>query len=102
MGAPTPLSFSPDNQQHMDFIIATANLRAYNYGINGTRDVEKYLKVLYNVSVPEFRPKEGVKIASNEKEAEEMKNDDNNNSLVDTDKVANEIIAGLPNPSELA
>ena len=100
--APTPLSFSPDNEQHMAFIVATANLRAFNYGINGTRDVEKYLKVLYSVSVPAFRPKEGVKIAANEKEAEEMKDGGNNSGMVDTDKVANEIIAGLPNPSELA
>ena len=100
--APTPLSFSPDNEQHMAFIVATADLRAFNYGINGTRDVEKYLKVLYSVSVPAFIPKEGVKIAANEKEAEEMKDGGNNSGMVDTDKVANEIIAGLPNPSELA
>ena len=86
----------------MDFIVATANLRAYNYGINGTRDVEKYLKVLYGVSVPVFKPKEGVKIAANEKEAEEMKDGGGHNDLADTDKAANDIIAKLPNPSELA
>ena len=83
----------------MDFIVATANLRAYNYGINGTRDLNKYLKVLSNVSVPAFTPKEGVKIAANEKEAEEMK--DGTSGNVD-DKIADDLIASLPNPSELA
>ena len=97
--APKPLVFSPDNGQHMDFIVATANLRAYNYGINGTRDLNKYLKVLSNVSVPAFSPKEGVKIAANEKEAEEMK--DGTSGNVD-DKIADDLIASLPNPSELA
>ena len=64
--APKPLVFSPDNGQHMDFIVATANLRAYNYGINGTRDLNKYLKVLSNVRSSLYS-KEGVKIAANER-----------------------------------
>ena len=99
---PSPLVFSAEDPAHLEFVVATANLRAFNYGINGTRDLGFFAKVLPTVSVPEFRPREGVKIAADEKEAKEMDGAAQSGGLVDTDKLAEDIIASLPNPSELA
>jgi ubiquitin-activating enzyme E1 len=55
--APTPLKFDSSNPTHLGFIIATANLHAYNYGIRGpTADKEYYRKVVDNMIIPEFTP----------------------------------------------
>jgi ubiquitin-activating enzyme E1 len=66
---PTPIVFDPKDQLHMDFIIASANLRAFNYGIKGHADKEQITVTLSNIIVPEFSPKSGVKIAVQESEA---------------------------------
>lgn len=61
--APDPLKFDPKNETHLGFIIAAANLHAFNYNINGngaTKDT--YLKVLDNMIVPDFSPDSKVKI----------------------------------------
>lgn len=61
--APEPLAFDPDNKEHMDFIIAAANLHAFNYGIKGAKyDAKEIKKVLDGMMVPEFTPSTGVKI----------------------------------------
>jgi ubiquitin-activating enzyme E1 len=51
-----------------DYIVATANLHAFNYGLKGKSDPEFFKKVLAEIEVPEFQPKEGVKIQVNENE----------------------------------
>lgn len=81
---------------HLDFIVSTANLRASMYGIKGRTDKEYFANVLKNVIVPDFSPKEGVKIAANDEEAKEGGEEFEADSEVDT------IIASLPKPSELA
>lgn len=61
--APDPLKFDPKNETHLGFVIAAANLHAFNYNINGsgaTKDT--YLKVLDNMIVPDFSPDAKVKI----------------------------------------
>lgn len=40
--APTPITFDPSDENHMEFIIAAANLRAFNFGLKGSRDVETF------------------------------------------------------------
>ena len=103
---PTPMDFRVDDAAHVAFIVAAANLRAFNYGINGTRNVEEFKKIVATVSVPEFRPREGVKIAADEKEAKEMGGAAETSAaaggMVDTDKLAADIIAALPAPESLA
>uniref|UniRef100_A0A8C9T7J2 E1 ubiquitin-activating enzyme n=1 Tax=Scleropages formosus TaxID=113540 RepID=A0A8C9T7J2_SCLFO len=59
---PHPLTFSPNNATHMDYIIAAANLYAQIYKIKGTRDRNTIREVLEKVHVPSFTPKSGVKI----------------------------------------
>ena len=58
----------------MDFIIYGANLHAFNYGLKGETDPEYFYKELENVIVPEFKPKEGVKIQVQENENVEQDN----------------------------
>jgi len=69
---------------HLGYIIAAANLHAYNYGLRGETDPAFFRKVADSVIVPEFTPRSGVKIQVNENEpapqnegSEEGKNDNN-------------------------
>ena len=53
---------------HLEFIIAAANLHAFNYGLKGERDPAVFKKIADSVLVPEFTPKSGVKVQVNENE----------------------------------
>ncbi|KAF8665805.1 hypothetical protein AX16_000249 [Volvariella volvacea WC 439] len=66
--APDPLIFNPNDPLHLDYIIAAANLHAFNYGLRGETDPAVFRKVLETVIVPEFTPKSGVKIQVNDNE----------------------------------
>ena len=69
---PKPAEFSLDCPVHLDFIVAAANLRAEVYGIKDgvTRDTAAIIPVIKKVNVLEFKPKEGVKIAATDAEAQ--------------------------------
>jgi len=80
---PTVITFNPEDPQHMDFIIAAANLRALNFNLRkandiGNRDVNYFKKVLDKMIVPEFKPRSGVKIQANEGEAIDTATEDTN------------------------
>ena len=65
--APTPLKFDPEDPTHMGFIIAAANLHAFNYGIKTSKtDNAYYRKVMDDMIIPEFRPDANVKIKAND------------------------------------
>ena len=78
----------------MEYIVAGANLHAYNYGIKGSRDVSVIRKTLESMTIPEFKPKSGVKIQVNENEP--VANTSNEDEDVDA------IVESLPAPSSLA
>ena len=65
--APDALKFDINNPNHFGFIVAAANLHAFNYNIN-TKGIDKqlYTKVLDNMIVPDFTPDPGVKIQAND------------------------------------
>ena len=69
---PKPAEFSLDCPVHLDFIVAAANLRAEVYGIKDgvTRDTAAIIPVIKKANVLEFKPKEGVKIAATDAEAQ--------------------------------
>ena len=83
----------------MAFIVASSNLRAYNYGITGTTDLSIFHSVCSKVNVPKWAAK-SVKIAANEEEAKKM--EEERAGAMDVDHIADEIIAQLPEPGKLA
>ncbi|KAJ3572643.1 hypothetical protein NP233_g2953 [Leucocoprinus birnbaumii] len=64
--APDPLTFNSNDPTHLAYIIAAANLHAFNYGLRGDSDPALFRKVADAVIVPEFTPKSGVKIQIND------------------------------------
>ncbi|KAF2709122.1 ubiquitin-activating enzyme E1, partial [Pleomassaria siparia CBS 279.74] len=97
--APDALKFDPNNATHVSFVIAAANLHAYNYGIN-PKGVSKdhYLEVLNDMIVPDFQPDPAVKIQASDAEP-----DPNAASgPVDDNDALNKIIDSLPAPKSLA
>jgi len=101
---PKPLIFDLNDKcedaqmrNHFDFIVAAANLRAHMFGINGRTDEEYFVEVLQNVIVPDFAPKEGVKIAANEAEAKESET-----ATAPPEADLDQILDGLPKPNSLA
>lgn len=104
---PKPLIFDLNDKcddakmrNHFDFIVAASNLRAHMFGIKGRTDEGYFLEVLQNVIVPDFSPKEGVKIAVTEGEAKEGENAGSSSAVGEED--VDQILASLPKPGELA
>jgi ubiquitin-activating enzyme E1 len=56
---------------HLGFVIAGANLRAAVFGLKGDRDPAVFKAALAAVAVPEFKPRAGIKIETDEKRAAE-------------------------------
>lgn len=83
----------------MEFVVAAANLHAYNYGLKGETSPEVFKKVLAQVNLPEFVPKSGVQVQV--KDDEPVANDKDAAPAADADDLAS-IAAALPQPSSLA
>lgn len=64
--APDPLTFNPEDPTHLQFIIAAANLHAYNYGLRGETDPAIFKKVASSIVPPKFAPRSGVKVQIND------------------------------------
>ena len=50
----------------MAYVLAGANLHAFNYGLKGDTDPATFRRVLGSMKIPHFEPKSGVKIQINE------------------------------------
>ncbi|KFY89990.1 hypothetical protein V500_05352 [Pseudogymnoascus sp. VKM F-4518 (FW-2643)] len=100
--APTPLKFDPNNEEHLRFVIAGANLHAFNYGIN-TKDADDQViqKVLDNMIIPDFSPNPAVKIQADDSEPDPNAPAANSSSFNDGSELQ-EITKALPPPSSLA
>ncbi|THV05471.1 ubiquitin activating enzyme [Dendrothele bispora CBS 962.96] len=90
--APDALTFNSNDPLHLGYIVAAANLHAYNYGLKGETDMNVYRKVADSVIVPEFTPQSGVKVQIN----------DNDPVPQNDGGDASELITQLPSPSSLA
>jgi len=93
--APKPLEFDANEPEHLDYIIAAANLRAFNYGLKGNTDPEFFRKKVQQIEVPKFEPKSGVSVQIKDDEPAAA---DKNSGEEDL----SELIASLPEPSTLA
>lgn len=70
---PKPCKFDVNDEMHMEFIVAAANLRAEVFGLKGERDTSVFKPVLAQIPPSTFTAREGVKIAADEKEAAKEK-----------------------------
>ncbi|KDP22845.1 hypothetical protein JCGZ_00432 [Jatropha curcas] len=67
---PRPLQFSTDDQSHLHFVMAASILRAETFGIpvpDWVKSPKKFADAVSKVVVPDFQPKENVKIETDEK-----------------------------------
>ncbi|XP_071960518.1 ubiquitin-like modifier-activating enzyme 1 isoform X2 [Antedon mediterranea] len=67
---PHPLNFDFDNEMHMDYVCAAANLKAEVYGVKGSRDRSCIQNIISEMTIPPFVPKSGIKIDVTEADAE--------------------------------
>lgn len=96
---PKPLNFDPKDPTHMSFVIAGANLHAFNYGIKiPSTSNDYYVSVMDKMIIPEFKPDSNVKIQADDKEP-----DPNGPAptFADDAEELNKIIATLPAPKSM-
>ncbi|KAI5463703.1 ubiquitin-activating enzyme E1 1 [Mariannaea sp. PMI_226] len=96
--APDALKFDTNNPTHLGFVIAGANLHAFNYNIKspGT-DKAIYIRELENVIVPDFTPDSNVKIQADDKDP-----DPNAETGDDDGDELEKLTASLPSPNTLS
>lgn len=86
--APDPLKFDPKNEFHWSFIVAGANLHAFNYGINSKGlDAATIQKVLDNMIIPDFSPNAAVKIQADDSEPDPNANSSAFNDNAELEKI---------------
>eukprot|EP00457_Paulinella_chromatophora_P001066 gb/GEZN01001068.1/.p1 GENE.gb/GEZN01001068.1/~~gb/GEZN01001068.1/.p1 ORF type:complete len:1020 (-),score=206.38 gb/GEZN01001068.1/:214-3273(-) len=99
--APEPITWNPKDPLHLGFLIAAANLRAFNYGLKGEKDPNYFLKIVDAVKVPAFKPDKTVKIAKDDAEAKAMAEQEQAATDGHEEKIK-EVISKLPKPHSLA
>lgn len=99
--APDPLKFDVTNSTHMSFIIATAHLHAFNYGIKINNNVADghYISAMDNMIIPEFSPNPAMKIKADDNDPDE--NATLAESNFDDTKELEQIVSTLPSPKSL-
>lgn len=98
--APTPLKFDSSNPTHLGFIIAGANLHAFNYDIkNPGVDKDYYRKIVDDMIIPEFTPSSNVKIQADENEPDPNAQP---SGLANDGEEIQKLVEALPSPKSLA
>ncbi|XP_017012603.2 ubiquitin-like modifier-activating enzyme 1 [Drosophila takahashii] len=100
---PDPLVFDVNDPMHLDFIYAGANLRAEVYGIEQVRNRQTIAELVQQVKVPEFKPRSGVKIETNEAAAAASANnfDDGELDQDRVDKIITELLKNADKSSKI-
>ncbi|KAK9668516.1 hypothetical protein RND81_13G066100 [Saponaria officinalis] len=91
---PRPLQFSTDDQSHLHYVTAASILRAETFGIpipDWVKSQQKMAEAVSSVIVPDFEPKKGVKIVTDEKETSVS------NASIDDGEVIEQLISRLEN-----
>ncbi|KAI9758247.1 MAG: E1 ubiquitin-activating protein [Candelina submexicana] len=99
--APTPLKFDSNNPTHLGFVIAAANLHAFNYGIKGKGVTEdQYKRAIDGMIIPEFSPNPLVKIQANDSDPDP--NAQPSGSGFDDNAELKKLAQSLPAPKTMA
>ncbi|KAL8916502.1 MAG: hypothetical protein Q9208_008480 [Pyrenodesmia sp. 3 TL-2023] len=100
--APDPLKFDSGNPTHLGFVVAAANLHAFNYGIAGGDNMPEahYMEVMDNMIIPEFSPNPAVKIQADDNEPDP--NAQSGKSSFDDNDTLEQLLSSLPPPKSLA
>ncbi|TFK27024.1 ubiquitin activating enzyme [Coprinopsis marcescibilis] len=93
--APDPLTFDSSDPTHLAYIIAGANLHAFNYGLRGETDPAFFRKIVDAIIVPEFTPRSGVKVQISDSDPVPQAGGGGDDDVDET-------LAKLPAPSSLA
>ena len=93
--APDPIIFNENDNVHIGYIIAAANLRAFVYGLKGITDKKEICKILKKCNVPKFEINKSLKIASSDEEEKKQK-EENKNDDIDYDEQVSNLIKLLP------
>ena len=103
---PKPVVFDLDAKcedagmkNHLDFVVAAANLRASMFGIKGTSDEAYFHELLKDRMMADFVPRDGVKIAANEAEAKHESQVSTEDMDLDTE--CNHVLKSMPKASDL-
>ncbi|KAI4165391.1 MAG: hypothetical protein LQ342_000799 [Letrouitia transgressa] len=101
--APDPLKFSSSDPTHLGFIIAAANLHAFNYGIQGGSNVARdhYVRVMDDMIIPDFSPNPSVKIQADDNEPDPNAPQNGGSGFGDDDDLQ-KLISELPPRKSLA
>ncbi|KAH7105673.1 ubiquitin activating enzyme [Auriculariales sp. MPI-PUGE-AT-0066] len=94
--APDALTFDANNALHFDFVVAAANIHAFNYGLKASSDIAHVKSVASNVAVPEFKPKSNVKVQVNDNDPVPGGSDGGDSADLET------LMKQLPSSSSLA
>ena len=98
--APDPLEFDANNDTHMSYVTAAANLHAFNYGIKSAgAEFGHYRRVMDQMIIPEFNPDPNVKIQADEKEPDP--DAQRAGSRFDDDDELDRLVKQLPSPKSL-
>ena len=74
--APEVCVFNPEDEDHLNFIVATANLFAYQYGVPLVRNREEIKALVRNSSVAHFAPRSAIIQTDEKQEAAPLTDDD--------------------------
>ena len=97
--APDALRFDAANATHLGYVVAAANLHAFNYGIRSAGlDADGYRRVLDGIIMPDFSPNPAVKIQANDNEPDPNAGA----SGFDDQRELQRVVDGLPPPQSLA
>ena len=94
--APDALDFDINEETHYQFILAAANLHAFNYHIKPNNDKAYIASVLDRMVVPEWKPDTNAKFQTDDKEP-----DPNAGGQPDDNEVMEVIAKSLPQPKNL-
>lgn len=89
---PRPVEFLPSDQSHLQFLLAASVLKAQTFGIpipEWAKDPSKLADAVDRVLVPDFQPRKGVKIETDEKATSLT------SASIDDAAVINELVAKL-------